>query len=148
MNFTRMRQNTPKRLFYLGLLPFMLVTACGDTSQRRSNTIRVTSSSSVAAKLAALEQGHEGPEQVVTVTAVRQFEQALQSLARMCEQSETEIADMATVAVLELRKQGKRMRYLEMLRGIEQLLQAANAEPNRSTDCRVVFASAVTVLER
>lgn len=111
-----------------------------------SDTVRVTSDSPIEAKLAALELGRQGSEQVVATALVSDFDRVLTKLDGLCLQDRVQLADMGVLAVQQLRQGGRTMSYMKWLRGVESLLVAANAPEDGSTDCTAVFAAALTVL--
>ena len=113
-----------------------------------NGTVPVTGNSSIEAKLAVLEGGEPGPDQVVSAALVNDFNAVLTKLERTCLQNRTQLADMGVRAVQMMREEGRRMGYLEFLRGIDSLLVAGQAKPDKSTDCVVIFASAATVVGR
>lgn len=111
-----------------------------------SDTVRVTSDSPIEAKLAALELGGQGPEQVVATSLVSDFDRVLARLDGVCLQNRVQLADMGVLAVQQLGQGGRTMGYMEWFSGVDSLLVAANAPEDDSTDCTVVFASALTAL--
>ena len=124
------------------------VSTSNSSSTVVSETLSVTKDSPVEAKLSALEAGMSGQEQTVTRASVREFEAALGALKQVCQQRQVALADMTVAGVQQLRNDGRSMGYLEFLKGVMQLLDSAGAVKDRSVDCRVVFASALTMLEK
>lgn len=113
-----------------------------------SGTVRVTTTSSIEARLAVLEGGKPDPDQVVSAALVRDFNEVLTKLEGSCQQNRTQLADMGVRAVQMMREEGRRMGYLEFLRGIDSLVVAWGAKRDKSTDCTAMFALAATVVGR
>lgn len=123
-------------------------TTDSSTGASAPDTMRVTNDSPIEAKLAALELGRQGAEQVVETALVSDFDRILAKLDGLCLQDRMQIAGMGVLAVQQLRQGGRAMGYMEWFQGVDSLLAAANAPADDSTDCRVVFASALTALQR
>ena len=77
---------------------------------------------------------------------VSDFDSVLTRLEGACKQNRTQLADMGVSAVQRMRDDGRKMGYLEFLRGIDSLLVAWPAPRDKSTDCTPVFAMAATVV--
>jgi hypothetical protein len=107
-----------------------------------AQTVTVTSSSPVEAKLAAVD----ACSKVVQQTAVRRYERLLDDLDRKCKEGRTQIGDIAVKGVELLAKKRVTMTNLKFLQSMSDSMPEGSQSLNLS--CAEIAAILVTMIDR